>query len=86
MAQIISETAFVCIYLVYQLGQLVNITSTVPGLAWLMEKLKDYKKEIDNGEDLDVVISNDMVDDVATGLLVQGEKSLKASSTNQSCT
>lgn len=91
LAQVISETAFVCIYLVYQLGQLVNITSTVAGLAGsthrvaeLMEKLKEYKKEADNAEDEvpDVVISNGMVDDVATGLLVQEEKSLKTSNTN----
>ena len=46
-----------------------------------MEKLKKYKKETDDTEDKvpDIVISSPMVDDVATGLLVQEEKSLKIS-------
>ena len=36
LTQIILETAFVCIYLLNQLWQLVNVTSTVAGLAGLM--------------------------------------------------
>lgn len=89
LAQVISETAFVCIYLVYQLGQLVNITSTVAGLAGsthrvaeLIEKLKEYKEDADETEVPDIVISSPIVDDVGTGLLVQEvkEKTLSISS------
>lgn len=60
LAQVISETAFVCMYLVYQLTQLVNITSTVAGLAGsthrvteLIERLTVIRdKENDGDNDL----------------------------------
>jgi len=75
LARVISETAFVCIYLVFQLGQLVNITSTVAGLAGsthrvaeLLEKLKQYKEE-DENRVTDVLV----VDDVSSKLLVLEE-------------
>ena len=52
LAQLLSETAFVCMYLVFQFSQLVNLTSTVAGLAGsthrvseLLERLLQYKEE-----------------------------------------
>ena len=73
LAQIISETAFVCIYLVYQLGQLVNITSTVAGLAGsthrvseLIEKLKQYKED-------ENILDKIVVEDVGSKLLAEEE-------------
>ena len=56
LAQVISETGFVCMYLVFQLSQLVNITSTVAGLAGstqrvteLIERLQVIKTKEDEG-------------------------------------
>lgn len=56
LSQIISENAFVCIYLVFQFSQLVEITSTVAGLAGsthrvseLAEILTQYQKEEKEG-------------------------------------
>jgi len=98
LAQVISETAFVCIYLVFQLGQLVNITSTVAGLAGsthrvaeLVEKLNEYKKESYETKDEvpDVVISNGSeTEDISTGLLVQEENfpSTTVTSNNENLT
>ena len=76
---VISETGFVCMYLVFQLSQLVNITSTVAGLAGsthrvteLIERLQVIKtKEEEEAGDLAEVSSVSSED----GLL-EKEKSL----------
>ena len=83
LAQMISETGFVCMYLVYQLTQLVNITSTVAGLAGsthrvaeLIERLVDIKdketSEDDDGELTDVNVSEES-EESKSGLLEREE-------------
>ena len=76
LAQVISETAFVNMYLVSQLGQLVNITSSVASLAGsthrvgeLMEKLTDYSRSHED----DTITDRDK-EDIETGLIDNDEQ------------
>jgi len=83
LAQMISETGFVCMSLVYQLTKLVNITSTVAGLAGsthrvteLVERLLDIKEEEgdadgNNDDDLTDVSTSEESQDSKSGLLVK---------------
>ena len=51
LAQVISETGFVCMYLVFQLSQLVNITSTVAGLAGSTHRFTELIERLQGEEE-----------------------------------
>ena len=51
LAQVISETGFVCMYLVFQLSQLVNITSTVAGLAGSTHRVTELIERLQGEEE-----------------------------------
>ena len=87
LAQMISETGFVCMSLVYQLTKLVNITSTVAGLAGsthrvteLVERLVTIKhaeergdEEDESDDDLTDVTTSQDSEDSKSGLLVKDD-------------